>query len=280
MQISIIGSGYVGTTIAACFAEIGHEVINVDTDEKIVAAINTGNTRIHEPQLDDLIAAYSGDALTATTEYADVLQTDITFLALPTPSKPNGGIDTSIIESAAETLGENLRRKNGDHVVTTKSTVIPTTTNETLAPILETASGKTVGEDLHVAMNPEFLREGTAVEDFLNPDKIVFGTNSDTACGILYRVFEPLIDETDTPVVETGIEEAEMIKYANNSFLATKVSLTNDIGNICKEYSVDAYGVADAIGLDDRISKLPRGQAPWHPPCQPVKFLNYLLVIT
>ncbi|MFQ3477348.1 UDP-glucose/GDP-mannose dehydrogenase family protein [Halonotius sp. F2-221B] len=270
MRISIIGSGYVGTTIAACFADLGHEVVNVDIDEEIVSAINSGESPIHEPGLDDLIATHGGDTLTATTAYDDVLDTEITFLALPTPSREDGSIDTSIIEAAAETLGETLQEKIDDHVVVTKSTVIPTTTNETLAPILEAASGKTLGDDLHVAMNPEFLREGTAVEDFLNPDKVVFGTESDTPRETLHAVFEPLIEETSAPVVETGIEEAEMIKYANNGFLAAKVSLINDIGNICKEYGVDAYEVADAIGLDDRISdRFLRSGLGWGGSCFP-----------
>ena len=255
MRISIIGSGYVGTTIAACFADLGHEVVNVDIDEEIVTAINSGESPIHEPGLDELIATHGGDTLTATTAYDDVLDTEITFLALPTPSREDGSIDTSIIEAAAESLGETLQDKDGDHVVVTKSTVIPTTTTETLAPILEAASGKTLGDELHVAMNPEFLREGTAVEDFLDPDKVVFGAESDTAFDTLHAVFEPLIEQTETAVVDTGIEEAEMIKYANNGFLAAKVSLINDIGNICKEYGVDAYEVADAIGLDDRIGE-------------------------
>ena len=254
MRISIIGSGYVGTTIAACFADLGHDVVNVDIDEDIVAAINNGESPIHEPGLDDLIATRSGDGLTATTDYDAIRDTEITFLALPTPAREDGSIDTSIIEAAAETLGETLQAKDGDHVVTTKSTVIPTTTRETLAPIIEASSGKTLGDDLHMGMNPEFLREGTAVEDFLDPDKVVFGTDSDTARETLHSVFEPLVADTDAAVVDTDIEEAEMIKYANNGFLAAKVSLINDIGNICKEYGVDAYEVADAIGLDDRIS--------------------------
>ena len=270
MRISIIGSGYVGTTIAACFADLDHEVVNVDVDAEIVEAINTGQSPIHEPGLDDLLAAHSGDRLTATTEYDAVLDTELTFLALPTPAREDGSIDTSIIEAAAETLGETLQAKDGDHVVTTKSTVIPTTTRETLAPILEAASGKTLGEDLHVAMNPEFLREGTAVDDFLDPDKIVLGTDSETAREMLHDVFNPLIEETGAPIVDTGIEEAEMIKYANNGFLAAKVSLINDIGNICKEYGVDAYEVADAIGLDDRISaRFLRSGLGWGGSCFP-----------
>lgn len=255
MRISIIGSGYVGTTVAACLADMGHDVINIDIDEAIVAAINDGRSPIHESGLDDLLAVHGGDALTATTDYDDILDTEITFLALPSPSRDNGSIDTSIIEAAAEALGEALRTKDGDHVVVTKSTVIPRTTTETLAPILENASGKGLGEDLHIAMNPEFLREGTAVKDFQDPDKVVFGTDSETALDALHDVFAPLTKSSDAAVLETGVEEAEMIKYANNAFLASKVSLINDIGNICKEYGVDAYEVADAIGLDDRIGE-------------------------
>jgi UDPglucose 6-dehydrogenase len=270
MRISIIGSGYVGTTIAACFADMGHNVVNVDINEAIVEAINSGQSPIHEPGLDDLLAAHSGDRLTATTEYDAVLDTEITFLALPTPAREDGSIDTSIIEAAAETLGDILRTKTDHHVVTIKSTVLPTTTSEKLAPILEANSGKTLGKDLHVAMNPEFLREGSAVDDFLDPDKIVLGTDSDVARERLQAVFEPLIEETTAPVVDTGIEEAEMIKYANNGFLAAKVSLINDIGNICKEYGVDAYEVADAIGLDDRISaRFLRSGLGWGGSCFP-----------
>jgi UDPglucose 6-dehydrogenase len=272
MRVSIVGSGYVGTTVAACFADMGHDVINVDIDAEIVAAINDGRAPIHEPGLDDLLEEHGGDALTATTDYAAVRDTDLTFLALPTPANDDGSIDTSIIEAGAEALGDALEAKAGDHVVVTKSTVVPTTTEETLAPILAEASGKTLGEDLHVAMNPEFLREGTAVEDFRSPDKVVFGTRPDDAVALdaLRGVFEPLLDAADAAVVETGIAEAEMIKYANNAFLASKVSLINDIGNVCKQFGVDAYEVADAIGLDDRIGeRFLRSGLGWGGSCLP-----------
>ncbi|TKX39007.1 UDP-glucose/GDP-mannose dehydrogenase family protein [Halorubrum sp. CGM5_25_10-8B] len=279
MRVSIVGSGYVGTTVAACFADMGHEVVNVDIDEEIVAAINDGRAPIHEPGLDDLLAEHGGDALTATTDYAAVRDTDITFLALPTPANDDGSIDTSIIEAGAEALGDALRTKDGDHVVVTKSTVVPTTTGETLAPILAEASGKKFGDDLHVAMNPEFLREGTAVADFQSPDKVVFGTRPDDAVALdaLRGVFEPLLDATDAAVVETGIAEAEMIKYANNAFLASKVSLINDIGNVCKQFGVDAYEVADAVGLDDRIGeRFLRSGLGWGGSCFP-KDLNAII---
>jgi UDPglucose 6-dehydrogenase len=253
MRASIVGSGYVGTTVAACLADLGQEVTNVDIDEDVVAAINAGEPPISEPGLDDLIAAHGGDRMEATTDYGAVLETDLTFLALLTPSTADGGIDLSYMKAAAETLGDTLAEGPDEHTVVVKSTVIPGTTADVITPIIEEASGMTAGEDLHVAMNPEFLREGTAVEDFLHPDKVVLGSADPVAIDRLRELYEPLLARHDAAVVETGTREAEMIKYANNAFLAAKVSLINDLGNVCKELGVDAYEVADAIGLDDRI---------------------------
>jgi len=254
MQLSIVGSGYVGTTIAACFAEVGHDVVNVDIDDETVATLNAGDAPIHEPGLDDLVAEYAGDRLRATTDYAAVRDTDVTFLALPTPSEDDGHIDLSIMKAGARSLGAALAEKDGHHLVVTKSTVVPTTTEEVIAPILAEESGKTLGDDLDVGMNPEFLREGSAVEDFLSPDKVVLGSETERAAELLRGVFDPLVAQADDPpVVETGVAEAEMIKYANNGFLAAKISLANDIANICKEYDIDSVEVLSAIGLDHRI---------------------------
>jgi len=254
MRISIVGSGYVGTTIAACFAAVGHDVVNVDIDEGIVASLNDGQPPIHEPGLDELVAEHAGDGLRATTDYAAVGETDVTFLALPTPAEEDGHIDLSIMKAGARSLGAALGETDGDHVVVTKSTVVPTTTEEVIAPIVAEESGMTVGDDLHVGMNPEFLREGSAVEDFLNPDKVVLGAETDRARETLRGVFDPLVEQADDPpIVETGIAEAEMIKYANNGFLAAKISLANDIANICTEYDIDSEEVLSAIGLDHRI---------------------------
>ena len=255
MNVSIVGSGYVGTTVAACLADMGHRVVNVDVDESIVEAINAGEAPIHEPGLPELVAAHAGDRLEATTDYGAIRETDVTFLALPTPSNEDGSIDTSYMEAGAESLGEALAEKSGDHLVVVKSTVIPGTTQEVVVPAIEATSGKEAGEGFDVAMNPEFLRMGSAVADFQDPDKIVFGTDGGKGLDRLHDLFGPLVEETGAPVVETGIREAEMIKYANNAFLASKVSLINDLGNICKEYEVNAYEVADAIGLDDRIGE-------------------------
>ena len=254
MRISIVGSGYVGTTIAACFADVGHDVINVDIDEGTVASLNEGRPPIHEPGLEELVAEHAGDTLRATTDYAAVGETDVTFLALPTPSEDDGHIDLSVMKAGARSLGAALGRIDGDHVVVTKSTVVPTTTEEVIAPIVAEESGMTVGDDLHVGMNPEFLREGSAVSDFLNPDKVVLGAETDRGREALRGVFDPLVDRAgDPPVVETGIAEAEMIKYANNGFLAAKISLANDIANVCTEYDIDSEEVLSAIGLDHRI---------------------------
>jgi UDPglucose 6-dehydrogenase len=257
MHVSVVGSGYIGTTIAAWFAELGHKVTNVDIDEGVVKAITAGEAPIHEPGLDELIAEYGGERLRATTDYAEVRDSDVTFLALPTPSEDDGSIDLSMMKAGAESLGEAIRDKDDEHLVVVKSTVIPGTTEDIVTPIIEEASGKTAGEEFHIAMNPEFLREGFALDDFRNPDKIVSGATTDAAFDMLDRVYTPLIEAADgePAVVKTGIKEAEMIKYANNAFLATKISVINEIGNICKEYGVDAYEVADAIALDHRIDE-------------------------
>ncbi|XVH31623.1 UDP-glucose 6-dehydrogenase AglM [Haloferacaceae archaeon DSL9] len=256
MDISVVGSGYVGTTLSACLADLGHEVTAIDIDEETVERINGGGAPIHEPGLDDLLEAHVGTRLTATTEYAAVPETDVTFLALPTPSREDGSIDRSIIVAAARSVGEALAEADKRHLVVVKSTVTPGSTEELIAPAIREAAGDDEGR-ISVAMNPEFLREGSAVSDFLDPDKVVLGTEPGDgwAAETLESVFEPLLERVDTAVVHTGVREAEMIKYANNAFLASKISLVNDIGNICKEYGVDAYEVADAIGLDDRIGE-------------------------
>jgi UDPglucose 6-dehydrogenase len=273
MHVSIVGSGYVGTTVAACLADLGHEVTTIDIDEDIVDAINAGEPPIHEPGLDELVAEHGGDRLRATTDYGVVPETDLTMLALPTPSIEDGSIDLRYMEAGAASVGEALADadQDGAHLVVTKSTVVPTTTEERLAPEIA-AAGLARGEDFLIASNPEFQREGTAVKDFLNPDKLVFGTDDERATELLHDLYAPLREAADgnVPVVETGIAEAEMIKYANNTFLASKVSLINDIGNICKEFGVDAYEVAEAIGLDDRIGeRFLRSGVGWGGSCFP-----------
>jgi UDPglucose 6-dehydrogenase len=270
MNVSIVGSGYVGTTVAACLAEAGHDVTTIDVDESIVEAINAGESPIHEPGLDDLLAEHGGDRLRATTEYGAVADTAVTLLALPTPSESDGSIDTSILEAGGEAVGAALAESTGSHVVAVKSTVVPGVTEERLAPLLSADERVTLGEDVHVATNPEFLQMGSAVGDFQNPQRIVIGTDSNLAAERLETLYEPIVDAADPAVVHTDLREGMMIKYANNAFLASKISLINDIGNICKEYDVDAYEVADAIGLDDRISeRFLRSGVGWGGSCFP-----------
>jgi UDPglucose 6-dehydrogenase len=257
MHISVIGSGYVGTTLAACLAELGHDVVNVDINEETVATLNRGEPPIHEEHLPELVSRHvtETERLRATTDYAAVLNTEATFIALPTPSREDGSIDLSIMEAGAEQLGETLVEKDAWHTVVVKSTVVPGTTADLIAPLVAEASGKELGEEVGVGMNPEFLREGTAVMDFLEPDKVVLGADDEQTLDVQRRIYDPLTERNDTHVVETGTREAEMMKYANNAFLAAKVSLINDLGNICKELGVDTYEIADAMGLDDRITR-------------------------
>ncbi|MDJ1430895.1 UDP-glucose 6-dehydrogenase AglM [Halostagnicola sp. A-GB9-2] len=270
MKISIIGSGYVGTTIAACLADIGHDVINVEIDEEIVESINAGDAPIHEPGLQERIAEHAGSRLQATTDYDAVCETDVTFLCLPTPQADDGSLDLAIMEAASESLGETLADKSDDHLVVVKSTVLPGTTEEVVAPTVTEAAETQIGDGVEFAMNPEFLRMSTAVADFLEPDKVVFGTTDDSAAATLRELYAPILEREETDLVETDVREAELIKYANNAFLASKVSLVNELGNISKEYGADAYKVLEAVGLDDRVSeRFMRSGLGWGGSCFP-----------
>ena len=270
MHVSIVGSGYVGTTVAACLADLGHEVVNVEIDDGIVDAINAGESPIHEAGLQELIADHAGETLRATTDYGAVVDTDLTMLCLPTPQAEDGSLDLAIMEAGAESLGDALAAKPDDHLVVVKSTVLPGTTQDVVGPIVAERSGKRVGADLQLAMNPEFLRMGTAVTDFFEPDKVVLGTGDERAAAALRELYAPILDRPDAELVETDVREAELIKYANNAFLAAKVSLVNELGNIAKRYDADAYEVLDAVGLDDRISdRFLRSGLGWGGSCFP-----------
>ncbi len=269
MRVSIVGSGYVGTTIAACLAAHGHDVTNIEIDEEIVERINAGETPIHEPGLEERIADSAGTGLWATTDYGAVRETDLTFLCLPTPQQDDGSLDLGAMRAAAESLGQALREKERDHLVVVKSTVLPGTTEDVVGPIVSEHAGRAIGDGIELAMNPEFLRMGTAVEDFLEPEKIVVGATDPAATETLRELYGPMLEGGAT-FVETGVREAELIKYANNAFLASKVSLVNELGNIAKEYGVDAYEVFDAVGLDDRISdRFLRSGLGWGGSCFP-----------
>jgi UDPglucose 6-dehydrogenase len=251
MKISIIGTGYVGTVSAACFAELGHEVICVDVDRSKIDRINAGIPPIYEEGLQELLKKHAGKRLSATSDYDfAVMNSDVSFICVGTPSDSDGNIDLGIIKAASASLGDSLRAKKGYHVIVVKSTVVPETTEKIVLPIIERHSGKHEG-DFGIVMNPEFLREGKAVHDFMHPDKIVVGSLDKKSGDIVASLYNGL----DCEVTRTNPRTAEMIKYANNSFLATKISFANEVGNICKELGIDTYEVMSAVGKDFRIGK-------------------------
>lgn len=252
MRISIVGAGYVGLVSGAGLAEVGHQVICVDRKPEVVAAIMRGETPIYEPGLSALLTRHGGQRLTATSDLRSaVLTTDLTLIAVGTPF--NGDrIDLAQIEEAARVVGSALRDKPDWHIVGLKSTAVPGTTDEVLIPLLELHSGKKAGRDFGVGTNPEFLREGEAVNDFLYPDRIVIGSSdSRTAAGLesVYASF------TNASIVRTNSRTAETIKYTMNSLLATMISLSNEIGNICAALpDVDVEDVMRGVHLDGRLS--------------------------
>jgi len=241
----------VGLVSGACFAKFGNNVICVDIDKGKIEKINNSISPIYEDGLENLLLKYK-DNIKATDDYSYAINnTEITFICVGTPSESDGGIDISYVKEVTIKIAEILKEKNDWHLVVVKSTVIPGTTRDIVLPLLEKHSGKNVGKDFGLAMNPEFLREGIAVEDFLRPDRIVIGTYSDKSKEILRGLYKNF----SCPLFETSLSAAEMIKYASNCFLATKISFINEIGNFCKKLDIDSYEVADGMGLDNRIGR-------------------------
>ena len=250
MKISIIGCGYVGCVTGVCFADLGHDVVLVDVDPAKVRAIGAGQSPIYEPGLEDLIRK-NRDRISATTDLrVAVGSTDITFVAVGTPSREDGAIDLSYILTACEEIGQALKEKEAFHTVIIKSTVFPGTTKEMAGPVLEKASGKMAGKDFGLGSNPEFLREGSAVRDCLSPDRIVIGADDPRTAGILGDLYAPV----GAAVLVTPVTTAEMIKYTSNAVLAAKISLANEIGNLCKRLGVDSREVFTVVGMDGRVS--------------------------
>jgi len=254
MDISIVGTGYVGLVSGVCLAEKGHNVICVDIDEEKVAQINAGKSPIFEDGLDSLLQRHVGTRLTASTDLNKaVLSSRLTIIAVGTPFDGNA-IDTSYIETASREIGLALRDKEEFHTVLVKSTVVPGTTDEVVLPILEQASGKQVGKDFGVGMNPEFLREGAAIGDFMQPDRIVYGGSDELTLAALDELYS-VFDNVDT--IRTTNKTAEMIKYTANSLLATLISFSNEIGNLCSGLGeIDVVDVMKGVHLDRRLSPI------------------------
>lgn len=254
MNISIVGTGYVGLVSGVCLAEKGHDVTCVDLDAGKVKQINQAIPPIHEKGLDDLLARVSGRNFRATCDLRDaVMNSELSMIAVGTPFDGEE-IDLNYIRAAARQIGEILRDKPGYHVVLVKSTVVPGTTNDVVLPILEQASGKQAGKDFGVGMNPEFLREGEAVQDFLFPDRIVIGGLDERTLDAMARIYEPF---AGVEVLRTNPRTAEMIKYTANSLLATMISFSNEIGNLCAAIpGVDVTEVMRGVHLDKRLSPI------------------------
>jgi len=247
MDISIIGSGYVGLVTGACFAEVGHNVICVDNDQRKVDALQKGQIPIYEPGLEEIVHRnVSAGQLRFTNNIEDgVTHSQIVFIAVPTPPQADGSVDMTYIERVAREIAEVLKEYR---VIVDKSTV-PVKTGEKVSETIRRYN-KT-GVEFDVVSNPEFLREGCAVSDLMNPDRIVIGSNSDRALALMKKVYEPFM----APIMVTDINSAELIKHAANSFLALKISYINAISTICEASGADVEMVADGIGADKRIGR-------------------------
>ncbi|MEF3254213.1 MAG: UDP-glucose/GDP-mannose dehydrogenase family protein [Deferribacterales bacterium] len=248
MRIAVIGTGYVGLVTGACLAEFGMFVTCVDIDEKKIEMLKNGKIPIFEPGLDDIVNKNSKEGrLSFTTNIAEAVKNNLViFIAVGTPSKEDGSADLRYVEAAARTIAENM---NGYKVIVNKSTV-PVGTGQYVKKIIKSIVGDKIRFD--VVSNPEFLREGAAVNDFLRPDRIVIGAESDEAIAIMKDVYSAHY-LNEAPFVITNIETAEMIKYASNAFLATKVTFINEIANLCELVGADVHKVAKGMGMDGRI---------------------------
>ena len=248
MNIAVIGTGYVGLVTGACFAEFGVHVTCVDKDQEKIAALQKGQIPIYEPGLAELVAKnMSHGRLEFTTDIASAIQGALViFIAVGTPPRGDGSANLVYVDAVAETIAQHL---NGYKVVVTKSTV-PVGTGERLRKII----GKNLKEQANfdVVSNPEFLREGSAIEDFLRPNRVVIGSGSPQAVAIMKDLYRPLY-LIETPFVVTDIATAELIKYASNAFLATKISFINEMANLCEKVGADVHQVAEGMGLDGRI---------------------------
>jgi len=249
MHIAVIGSGYVGLVSGACFAEFGVDVTCVDVDADKVARLSRGETIIYEPGLDQLLSRnVQSRRLRFTTDLVSAIKpATVIFLAVGTPPRPDGSANLSHVEAAVLEILKNI---GDDHkVIATKSTV-PVGTGAWITKLIR--EGCSAASKVSVVSNPEFLREGAAINDFMRPDRIVIGSNDDRATEIMRELYRPLY-LIETPFVFTSLEGAELIKYAANAFLATKISFINEVANLCDKVGCDVHEVARAIGMDRRI---------------------------
>lgn len=252
MKISVFGLGYVGCVSAACLAQDGHEVIGVDVNPLKVNLINSALSPVVEPGLDEIVAtAVASGALKATQDGCSaILESDISLICVGTPSKDNGSLNLEYVEAVCRQIGQTLAEKADYHVVVIRSTVLPGTVEERLIPILEQYSSRLAGSGFGVSMNPEFLREGSGVKDYINPSLIVIGELDHRSGDMVARLYANM----DTPVTRTQLRNAEMIKYVSNTFHALKIVFANEIGNLSKANGVDGQEIMDIICQDRQLN--------------------------
>ncbi|HEX9652549.1 MAG TPA: UDP-glucose/GDP-mannose dehydrogenase family protein [bacterium] len=250
MHISVVGTGYVGLVTGTCFAEFGNEVICVDVDAEKIKTLQNGKVPIYEPGLEDLVAKNTREGrLTFTTDLKTAVEKSLViFVAVGTPQKDDGSADLQFVEAVAKEIAGHL---NGYKVIVNKSTV-PVGSGRWMEDIIQ--KNQQEKHTFSVVSNPEFLREGSAIEDFMRPNRVVIGANSSEAIAIMRELYSPLY-LIETPFLITNLESAELIKYASNVFLAIKISFINEIANFCELIGADVHHVALGMGLDNRIGK-------------------------
>src|SRR3989475_377064 len=255
MKLSVWGLGYVGTVSAGCLAQEGHEVIGVDSEQTKVDLINAGKTPIIEKDIGRIIKQQvAAGRLSATTDAAVAVQrTDLFLICVGTPSRSNGDIVLKYVRRVCEQIGTALRNHQGAPVVVIRSTMLPGTMRDVVIPTLEACSGRRAGLEFGVCINPEFLREGTAVHDYFNPPKTVIGELNQASGNLLANLYTRIA----APLIRTDIETAEMVKYADNAWHALKVGFANEIGNVCKALEVDGHRVMDIFCQDTKLNISP-----------------------
>ncbi|NLW75535.1 MAG: UDP-glucose/GDP-mannose dehydrogenase family protein [Methanomicrobiales archaeon] len=250
MKIAIFGSGYVGLVSGVCLAELGNEVTFVDIDSNKLDSIQRGTPPIYEEGLEELLKKNLTRIHTSIAAQYDSSDAEAIFICVGTPPNPDGTPNYKFIRTVTAQIGESIKKTPHNVTIIVKSTVLPGTTEEIIRPILEEHSEKKVGRELGLAMNPEFLKEGLAVHDFMNPDRIIVGSIDEYSREILTRIYAPF----SCKKLHTTPKVAEMIKYVSNAFLATKISFANEIGNICKQNGIDTEEVFTGVGMDARIN--------------------------
>jgi GDP-mannose 6-dehydrogenase len=255
MRISIFGLGYVGCVSAACLAHEGHTVIGVDVNPQKVDILGSGRSPIIEPGLDALVeaAVECGTLQVSLDSRVAVQNSDVSMICVGTPSSANGCLNLQYVENVCREIGQALADRQAYHVVVVRSTVLPGTVQEQLIPILEQYSGRRAGEDFGVCMNPEFLRESSAIEDFYHPNQIIIG-ELDRRCG---EIVAQIYASVEAPVIHADIRTAEMVKYANNAFHALKVTFANEIGNLCKAHGIDGRELMEIFCQERRLNISP-----------------------